>query len=79
MWIRIMDIADRSKDPVKHLAMAMQELGIAYGLLMVHGQERGMKLYGERGLVKFDDEGEPCIWVDEKEMKRDKNVRRNRS
>lgn len=44
------------------LARALTELGIAHGLVLIHGPERGEQRYAlTRGLVRFDQAGE--VWV----------------
>lgn len=60
-WVRI---ADLSGDPdcIELLAVALEELGVARALVMMHGQERGARRYVEAGgRVRFDDDGEPVI------------------
>jgi hypothetical protein len=44
------------------LARAIEELGIAMGLIMIHGEDRGIRRYEEtRDLVRRDGSG--AIWV----------------
>jgi len=44
----------------------MTDLAIAQTFVMMHGKERGAARYIEAGgRVRFDDFGEPIIWVDE--------------
>lgn len=63
MWIRIKDIPNEPES-IELLARAFREMAIAQSLVIIHGQERGMKRYAEIGTVKLDDDGEPCIWRD---------------
>jgi hypothetical protein len=66
-WIRIEDIArsDLSADQkIALTAMALEELGVAQGLVLIHGREHGARVYAQHGgQVRFDSEGEPVIWA----------------
>jgi hypothetical protein len=49
-------------DKIGILARAIEELGIAMGLIMIHGEDRGIRRYEEtRDLVRRDGSG--AIWV----------------
>lgn len=57
------DLGDGLK--IELLARAINELGIAMALVVIHGQEAGYRRYEElRGLVSFDPDGELVIWYD---------------
>ena len=44
------------------VAMAIEELGVAWALVMIHGQKRGARRYAEAGgHVRFTDLGEPML------------------
>jgi hypothetical protein len=62
-WVRLADVSSRS-DWAELLATAMEELAIAWALVMIHGDQRGAKQYIQAGgRVRFDDDGEPVIWA----------------
>jgi hypothetical protein len=67
-WIRLVDLPDSglSAQRVIHLlAIAMTELGLAQGLVLVHGREQGVQRYAAAGaIICFDAEGEPVIRED---------------
>jgi hypothetical protein len=64
-WVRVQDIARAglTADQVIHLmAMALEELGVIRGLILVHGVERGTDRYVEAGgHMRFSDDGEPIL------------------
>jgi hypothetical protein len=42
--------------------MALEELGVAQALVMMHGREHGAEVYAAHGgRVRFDDDGEPVV------------------
>ena len=66
-WIRITDIAradDLDTDAkIALVAMAIEELGVAYSLTMTHGPEAGMEQYKAMGgHVRIDPQGSAVIW-----------------
>lgn len=65
-WIRMLDIADSDlsvHDKTELMAIAMTDLAYAMALEIVHG-DRWMDRYVQMGgKVRFDDDGEPCIWT----------------
>jgi len=66
-WIRVSGIGDADlPDRVKIdlITVAMYELAVAQMLMLIHGRERGARLYAERGgQVRFTASGEPCLPV----------------
>jgi len=66
-WIKIADIGNApnltADQRIELLSTAIQELGIAHGLVLIHGADRGAQRYAElRTRVRFID-GEPAISV----------------
>ena len=65
-WVRLAGIAREHQltadEKIGVLARALTELGIAHGLVLIHGPERGEERYAlTRGLVRFDPAGD--VWV----------------
>lgn len=65
-WVRLEDISKPDcglsvDERISVLATALTELGIAQGLVLIHGPERGIERYEQlRGLVRADEES---VWV----------------
>jgi hypothetical protein len=64
-WIRIRDIPGSdlaAGRKIALVAMALEELGVAQALVMMHGRDRGAEVYAAHGsCVRFDDDGEPVV------------------
>lgn len=63
-WVKIAELgragltADQILDAI---TMALTELGIAQGLVVIHG-DRAARVYAEHGgHIRFDDDGDPCV------------------
>ena len=49
-------------DALTAVAVAIEELGMAQALCIVHGRDRGVKRFVEAGgHIRFDDDGKPVI------------------
>lgn len=68
-WVRVKDISDATELPVETrvalLATAVEELGVAYSLTLIHGVPNGLQRYADAGgRVRQDAQGEPVIWAE---------------
>jgi hypothetical protein len=66
-WLRIIDIPGSglpAEAQIRLVTLALEELGAAMGLVMIHGPERGARRYAEAGgHIRFGADGEPMVQV----------------